>query len=67
LAAIIYAEILYRKNHDLKDSIEVFRKILNTDSGIKITFKCDFCSFVTEEWDDYCPECKRFDALKCNI
>ncbi len=67
LASLIYAEIIYRKNHDLKDTIEAFRKILNSSEGINITYKCEACGAVSNEWVDYCPDCQRFDSLKCNI
>ncbi len=67
LAALIHAEILYRKNHDIKETIEVFRKVLNTSNGIKIDFKCNSCDFSADNWHDYCPECGKFDSLKCNI
>ena len=66
-ALLIYAEILYRKNMDIKDVIENFRKVLNTQEGICLKFRCSNCNTIIDDWIDYCPNCNSFDSLTCSF
>ena len=63
LASVIYAEILYRKDKNFKDIIEIFRKVLDTHEGIHLKFYCNKCNSIFEKWYDRCPECNCFDSL----
>jgi uncharacterized protein HemY len=66
IASIIYAEVLYREDKNLKDVIELFRKVLNTQEGIHLRFYCSNCNNRLEAWYDYCPNCNGFDTI-CSI
>ncbi len=63
LASIIYAEILYRKDKNLKEIIEIFRKVLGTQDGIRLKFYCKNCNSGFTQWHDYCPKCNSFDSI----
>ena len=63
ISSLLFAEIIYREEGELKESFENLRKVLNIDDLELFEFICNNCKNSYSDWSDFCNNCKKFNSL----
>ncbi|MBC8412163.1 MAG: tetratricopeptide repeat protein [Nitrospira sp.] len=54
---------IYERRAQHEKAVEEYRKMLQIDKHIHLSFCCTDCSHISKQWEGRCPECRKWNTI----